>query len=217
MLIVDNDNPTVAVSDARLTVGATVATDGHLPLQVVWNASDATSGVAGGTLIVDSTPLGSSAASPSTYSSTDGSHSIQVRATDLAGNNATSTALPVTRASIQETDGNVAYVKTWTKATTGSAWGNVRFAKAKGATATVTFNGTDIAWVSTKAPKRGKAKVYIDGVQKAVIDMRSATTTRSVIVYVASGLSAGQHTLKIYVNGTSGRPRVDVDGFVVLS
>jgi len=30
-------------------------------------------------------------------------------------------------------------------------------------------------------------------------------------------LAAGQHSIRIYVNGTSGRPRVDVDGFVVLS
>jgi hypothetical protein len=216
VLTVDGDAPTVAVQSVSFSVGDTVSTDGHAPLQVSWTATDETSGVAGATLIVDATPLSSSAASPSTYSSTDGPHSIQVQATDLAGNSATSTPLALEQRSGQESAASFTKTKSWKSAAAASAWGTTRFSKKRGATATYTFSGTDVAWVSSRASKRGKAKVYIDGVKVAVVDLKSATTKSSVIVYASSGLAAGQHTIKVYVNGTGGRPRVDIDGFVVL-
>jgi hypothetical protein len=216
VLTVDGDAPTVAVQSVSFSVGDTVSTDGHAPLQVSWTATDETTGVAGATLIVDATPLSSSATSPTTYSSTDGTHSLQVQVTDLAGNSATSTSWPLTRTSVQESVASLTKVKSWKSATSASPWGTTRFSKKRGATSTYTFTGTDVAWVSSRAPKRGKAKVYIDGVKVAVVDLKSATTKSSVIVYASSGLAAGQHTIKVYVNGTGGRPRVDIDGFVVL-
>jgi hypothetical protein len=36
-------------------------------------------------------------------------------------------------------------------------------------------------------------------------------------VFIAAGLSAGQHTIKIKVKATYKRPRVDVDGILVLA
>jgi hypothetical protein len=37
------------------------------------------------------------------------------------------------------------------------------------------------------------------------------------VVFIAANLAAGPHTVKIVVRATLGRPRVDVDGFFVLS
>jgi len=48
------------------------------------------------------------------------------------------------------------------------------------------------------------------------VDLLAGTLQQRRIVFSASGLTAGAHTLKIVVKGTAGRPRVDVDGFVVL-
>jgi bacillopeptidase F len=124
----------------------------------------------------------------------------------------------VTQSSAQESpSANLVYKKTWTVANTGTPWGTTRYSKTPAATAIFTFTGTDIGWVSTRGPKRGKAKVYIDGALAQVVDLHSSTTQVRKIVFVASGLVAGQHTIKIYVNGTVGRPRVDIDGFIVLS
>ena len=73
-----------------------------------------------------------------------------------------------------------------------------------------------MAWVASRGPKRGKAKVYLDGVLTKV-DLYAASSSTGRMVFTATGLVAGPHTLRIVVNGTPGRPRVDVDGFVVLA
>ncbi len=215
VLLIDSDNPTAQVTSVLLAVGDTVAADGHVPLHVSWSTSDATSGVAGGALSVDANPVATGAGGPSTFAAADGTHVFQASATDLAGNSGTSLSLSVTKTSFQETAAT--YTKAWSTFTAGTPWGTTTFSKKKGATATLTFTGSDVAWISARGPKRGKAKVYIDGVLQTVVDLRTSNAKSSVIVFVATGLAAGPHTIKIYVNATAGRPRVDVDGFVVLA
>jgi hypothetical protein len=219
MLVVDGDAPSAQVSGVAITNGGTVSTNGHVPLAASWTTSDATSGVASGQLDVDSALVALGTNGPTNYASADGTHQLQASATDFAGNSASSNPLSVTQASVQETpSASLVYTKanSWTTASVGTQWGTTRYSKTKSATVSYAFNGTDVAWVSSRGPKHGKAKVYIDGVQKAVVDLK-ATAKSSVIAFVASGLAAGQHTIKIYVNGTAGRPRVDVDGFIVLT
>jgi hypothetical protein len=86
-----------------------------------------------------------------------------------------------------------------------------------GSTASYTFTGRSIAWVSLKASNRGKANVYVNGVLKATIDLYSATTTKQLVVWSANYSTSATRTVTIKVLGTSGRPRVDVDGFIVGS
>ena len=62
--------------------------------------------------------------------------------------------------------------------------------------------------------QRGKAKIYLDGTLITKVDLYSATTSVRRISFVATGLSAGPHTLKIVV--AKGGRRVDIDGFVML-
>ena len=78
----------------------------------------------------------------------------------------------------------------------GAPWSAARYSKTKGATATLTFTGTDVAWVSTRDTNRGKAKVYIDGVKQAVVDLKASAPKANVIVFSAGGLTAGQHTIQ---------------------
>ncbi len=215
-MIIDADNPTPSVSGVQPTDGGTVATDGHVPLTVAWTSSDPTSAVVSGGLKVDSATVADGVSGSATYSSLDATHVFKAFATDEAGNSANSNPLSMTLTSIQE-NGAVVYKKAWSTYTAGSSWGTTRFAKKRGSTAKVSFSGSAIAWVSQRGPKRGKVNVYIDGRLKAKIDLYSSALSERRIVFESSGLAAGQHLLKIYVKGTSGRPRVDVDGFVVLS
>jgi len=218
MLVVDDDAPGAHVAGVAFEVGDTVGTDGHVPLTATWSTSDATSGVASGELDVDSALVGHGTGGPTTYASTDGPHQVQAKATDFAGNTGASALLPVTQTSVQETpSSSLVYKKTWTTSSSSTPWGTTRYSKTKAATVMYTFTGTDVAWVSSRGPKRGKAKVYIDGALKQVVDLHSLASQLRRIVFVSSGLAAGQHTIKVYVNGTSGRPRVDVDGFIVLN
>jgi hypothetical protein len=215
MLIVDAEPPTAAVSSVRPSTGDVVGTDGRVPLHATWSTDDALSGVAAGSIAANSSTFGSAVSGSATYHAADGANTFVASATDVAGNSASSSDFVVNQTSFQES--GATYRKTWSAAAGSPAWGTTRFSKTPGATATLTFNGTDVAWVSTRAPKRGRAKVYIDGVLATTVDLRASSVSSRQIVFARSGLTAGQHTIKIYVVGTANRPRVDVDGFVVLS
>ena len=223
VLVVDATAPAVSLASVRFADGGTVSASGTVPLNVTWNADDALSGVASSAL--ESSPNGTD--SWSTVSTANGGGTsaaivgdstqwFQVSAADAVGNAATPLLSgPWGIGPYQEIAAT--YKGTWSAPPPGQTWGSVRYSTAAGATAKFAFTGTDVAWVSTRAGNRGKAKVYIDGALKATVDLFSASTQARRIVFAATGLSAGPHTLKIVVSGTSGRPRVDVDGFLTLS
>jgi hypothetical protein len=129
------------------------------------------------------------------------------------GNSSTSTPFIRGLSGFQESQ--LTYTKTWNTNTTGSAWGTTRYSTQRRATATLIFNGTDVVWIAQRGPKRGVANVFIDGV-KTSVDLYSSSLTERRVVFIATGLSNGQHTIKIKVKATSGRPRIDVDGILVL-
>ena len=108
---------------------------------------------------------------------------------------------------------------TWTGITSGHALGGAyRSASAAPATATVTFTGTAIDWITSKGPSFGKASVTIDGVSMGTVDLyKAAQAWQSAVTY--GGLSAGAHTLVIQVLGqksaASNGTKVAVDGFKI--
>jgi len=138
-------------------------------------------------------------------------------ATDVVGNPPTTSAESGPWTITRTQEGGATYAKTWSALPSTQNWGSVKFSKTVNATATFNFSGTEVAWVSTKSPKRGKAKVFVDGVLQTTVDLFASSLKDRQIVFTASGLSAGPHTLKIQVVGTIGRPRVDIDGIIVLS
>ena len=87
-----------------------------------------------------------------------------------------------------------------------------------GATATFTFTGTQVTWITTRGPKFGKAKIFIDGTEIKTVDMyapKHSWQHKEVI----DGLTPGTHTIKILVVGKhqskSAGNVVYVDGFSV--
>jgi hypothetical protein len=70
--------------------------------------------------------------------------------------------------------------------------------------------------VAPTSSTRGKARVYIDGVYRATIDLRTSTLQHRRVVYARTFSTSGTHTIELRVLGTAGRPMVSLDAFVVL-
>jgi hypothetical protein len=111
----------------------------------------------------------------------------------------------------------VRYRGTWASVTSSTTWwgGSAKRSSTRGATATLTFTGRSIAWVGLRAPNRGRAYVYVNGRLKATVNLYSAATQTKRIVWSAAYTTLATRTITVKVVGTSGRPRVDVDGFLV--
>jgi SpoIID/LytB domain protein len=111
-------------------------------------------------------------------------------------------APPATR--YQETDGHPLWTGAWTTRSAASASGGTyRRAAAAGASLTVMFKGTSVAWIATKSDHAGKADVLLDGVRVTTIDLYSASTKYRSTAWTKTGLSAtATHTLVVKALGT---------------
>ncbi len=163
----------------------------------------------------------SAALTTTTFATTvpsSGTIRFRVRATDQAGNVGTPMTGPVlTPRLTQQTTTGIHWYRTWTTSSSSAcSGGSVRYSKTAGASASYTFTGRSIAFVTTKAASRGKVKIYVNGVYQTTVDLyRSSTQYRSVAWQKTFSTSASR-TVKIVVVGTSARPRVDLDAFVVV-
>ena len=106
----------------------------------------------------------------------------------------------------------------WTRQTlAGANGGSVDFATLKGKTATLTFTGFQVAWMSTQGATRGSATGQLDTGTAATISTNASSPKTAEIVDVVTAAAQGSHKLVVNVLGTAGHPRIDVDAFVVLS
>ncbi|MEI7743309.1 MAG: choice-of-anchor Q domain-containing protein [Chloroflexota bacterium] len=141
---------------------------------------------------------------------------FRVVARDVAGNPATGVASTArTYLLTQQTSAAVKYGGTWTKQSSALySGGSLKYAKTAGRSASYTFTGRAIAFVTTRAAGRGKVVIFIDGIKVKTLDTTGATAYRWLAW--SWGGTAKSHTIKIVVSGTAGRPRVDLDAFVVI-
>jgi hypothetical protein len=222
-IVLDTVAPTATVPASALVTGS--LTSGRVPVRITWTGADERSGIARYDL-ARSTDGGtwssaSVAASASITASLAPGHAYRyrIRAVDRAGNTGSwrvGAAFKVT--GISQASAAVRYAGTWTTSTSTTWWGGTARASSKaGSTASYTFTGRSIAWVALKGSNRGRANVYINGVLKTTVDLYSATTQKQRIVWSTNYATSATRTITIKVLGTSGRPRVDVDGFVVRS
>ena len=114
-------------------------------------------------------------------------------------------------------DGTPADIAAWPAAATwmtysdpgmspGGAAGGNHFSGTAGAYAEVTFEGTAVTYISTKGPNRGNAEVYLDGVLQTTVNQYDPAVVYQQVLWSTSGLSAGNHTLKIVALGTGAPP-----------
>jgi len=90
-----------------------------------------------------------------------------------------------------------------------------------GSSVTVTFKGSSIAWIGTKAPSFGRAQVSLDGTRPVTVSLYSTSWAYKKTLWSKTGLSAdATHTLVITVLGTHDATAtgfdVSVDAFDVL-
>ena len=105
----------------------------------------------------------------------------------------------------------------WGFSRSSAWWGRTaRWSSTAGATASFTFTGRSVGWVSLRGPGRGQARIYVDGKAVATIDLGAATTSARRLVWVGRWPTSARRTVTVRGLGTVGRPRVDLDGFVVL-
>jgi hypothetical protein len=110
----------------------------------------------------------------------------------------------------------VTYRGTWSRtSSTPATDGTIRTATQAGASARYQFTGRGIAIVAPTSANRGRISVLIDGVNVATVDLRSSSTLHRRVVFSRTFSASGTHTIELRVQGTSGRPTVSLDGFVV--
>ena len=128
---------------------------------------------------------------------------------------------PATPIRLEQNNSAVAYSGgTWyPKTYSWASGGTITMCMDTNARATVTFTGTAVSWVGYRDQWSGIARVYIDGSLHATVDTYGASAQSQAVIYTASGLSEGIHTVAIEVTGThnsvSGGSWVWVDALII--
>jgi hypothetical protein len=140
---------------------------------------------------------------------------------DPAGN-LLATGTTAFRIGLRQDQATPAAVPTWSSvAATGASGGSYAVAELAGASASLTFSGTAVTWLTATGPAGGDAGVYVDGHLVATVDTY-AVAPHYKVAHAVTGLAAGTHTVQVVVKGVRGAPKatasdVAVDGFVVGS
>ena len=222
----ENVDPTTSVPTQwylRTQLGA----GGVTPVRIAWSGSDGSKGSGIRSYAVSRSINGGAwktvsyvqAASAYDLVVTPGTtYRFRVRATDRDGNTGTWKLGPsFTARLVQQTSTAIRYAGTWARSESpGFAGGSARTSSTAGSSATFTFTGRAVALVTTVGPDRGRARVYVNGTYITTIDLASATKTDKVEAWSRSWSTAATRTVKVVVLGTPGRPRVDIDAFLVL-
>ena len=101
----------------------------------------------------------------------------------------------------EETNPALVYTGSWTpQAAYWDSSGSANYATAS-SSVKLTFNGTDVQWISRQSPTSGISDVLIDGTRAASIDRYLSTKTYGQVVLATSGLSYGDHTIQLVWTG----------------
>ncbi len=89
-----------------------------------------------------------------------------------------------------------------------------RATQSKGASAELTFRGTGIEYIATKAADQGSAELFLDEVRQEGVSLKlqDFPVFLGVIVFSRHGVPAGEHKLRI-VHGGEGR--INLEAFRV--
>ena len=115
------------------------------------------------------------------------------------------------------TESAIVYSGGWTtQSVADSVGGSVKYSTASGKTATLSFKGHGIAWVSGKGATFGSGSVAIDGGTAKTVDLNASSTSYRNQVLTKDLSSNGTHSLVLSNLGTASHSRVEVDAFYVL-
>ena len=88
-----------------------------------------------------------------------------------------------------------------TSAGAGKYESSDHYSASSGASVSFTFNATSVAIYGARAPHHGIAAVSIDAAAAVDVDSYAAERADNVVLFQASGLSAGPHTVRLSVTG----------------
>jgi hypothetical protein len=222
----DDPAPPTATGPRPRFVTKVTASTSSVRLDLTWTAADPGSGVArivlersldGGPWAAVAT-LGGDARTYRISAAYGRRYAFRVVATDHAGTVAEPAEGPAfTPTLVSESSGAIAYGGTWSTARSSSyLGGRTRYTGVARRRATLTFTGLAVAWVATKGPTRGSARVIGDGALQGTYSTYLSSTHHRQVVTGRTFTAVGRHTYRIEVVGTRGHPRVDVDAFVIL-
>ena len=169
------------------------------PQTVVFTASGLAPGVEH-TLFIESTGMkrGGESCVPSIDCSSD--YAVVVDAIDVGPAH----VAPVTGTRSDDADPAASYTGTWVQnADPAKAWnaGTAAVAETTGSSVAFTFTGTTVNWIGLRGPATGIARIYLDGALEQEIDTYSPVEA-SGIVFTATSLAVGSHTIRIEATGT---------------
>jgi hypothetical protein len=151
-----------------------------------------------------------------------GTYTITVYAYDTAYNYSSSASnvsvgpSPRTTFRIENTGAAVRYHGSWTTTrclqVRCSPNGTQTASSTSGDRAVVHFTGRGIAWIATKGPHGGKARVYLDGVLIGKVNLYRSRPLSGVAVYTSPSLTRGPHKLAVKLVHSK---RVNIDDFRV--
>jgi CSLREA domain-containing protein len=226
-LSIDTIKPVVTAPVPTVLVGTPMgATSASVSLD--WSGSgDATSGVARYDVLMENngaccTTVASSTATSAAVSGLviGRSYRFKIVATDHAGNVQTGAFGPtikVTAVDDQPKNGPVAYAPNgaWTASKVNSAYsGTLTSTSTVGATATLAFQGQQVAFVAQTTATAGNVRISIDGVLAASLSLRSpAPGVPRQVVFVKTFTVSGKHSIRIEAAG--GGP-INLDAFLIV-
>ncbi|HEX8025494.1 MAG TPA: glycoside hydrolase family 25 protein [Candidatus Limnocylindrales bacterium] len=222
--VTDGVAPTVAAPSSRMFSIAVLS--GGVPGRTGWSGTDA-GGIAsydvhrqvnGGAWSTVSTSSASATSAITTWTFND-TYRFRVKASDAAGNTSAWTYGPAFKVGfIDDKSTSVHYSGTWSVATsTRVMGGTLHSTSTAGASATYSFTGAGVAWVASKGPTRGSARIYVDGVLTSTVSLYAASYSNKVVVFAKAWSTNGTHTIQVVCVGTAGHPRIDLDGFARLA
>ena len=94
-------------------------------------------------------------------------------------------------------NGNIVKTGTWANYSTTAAYlGTYGRSSTAGATATVYFTGTKIAWIGMKGVTPGIVDVYLDDVKKATLDLVASSAVYQVMLWSSGTLTNTTHHMR---------------------
>ncbi len=217
----DRVAPVSSAPRAVLRTGAAVTSEG-VPFRATWQASDA-SGIA--RYRVQVRIDGGSWAPVATTSRTARSTTLRVpppheaqlrvRATDRAGNTGPWVIGPAFRVRrLAEADAAVTWTGTWSVVrSAGYLEGSARRTDRAGASATLDFTGTQVAWIGRRAPSGGRAVATASGAAAVNVDLEAPAAKDRRLLAAMAWPSPARRTLAVTGRGGG---NTWVDGFVVV-
>lgn len=146
-----------------------------------------------------------------TYSNLpNGTYTFKVRSRDEFGN-VDNTAAEVTFAvdapekfRYEDTTSEIVYSPScWSTYSNGLlSGGSAKISKKKACTATLNYTGSKVEFITARANKLGRAKVYIDSVLQGTLELYSSATTTQLNLYEYDHVVTGSHTIMVEVAGS---------------